>query len=98
MLREIVSNVAEPAKSRRMIRVPWTTGTSEEEARAYLQTRLTVFYKLMFWCFLTLVAFLYAAYSVYPTIAPVGQKWVWLAFTGSLAMMAAIWRGLLLRR
>ena len=38
-----------------MIRAPWSSGSSEEESRVYLQTRLTVLYKLMFWAFVVLI-------------------------------------------
>ena len=39
-------------------------------SRAYLQSRLTVLYKLMFWAFSALMAFLWVAYRLYPAIEP----------------------------
>ncbi len=81
-----------------MLRAPWSSGSSEEESRAYLQTRLTVLYKLMFWCFVVLIGFLWAVYDRYPGIAPRHQFWVNVAFVAGLAAEAFIWRGLLLRR
>jgi hypothetical protein len=38
--------MADPGRSRRSIRVHW--GANEEESRAYLQTRLTVLFRIMF--------------------------------------------------
>jgi serine/threonine-protein kinase len=82
-----------------MIRAPWAGGSSEEESRAYLQTRLTVLFKLMFWCFVALVLFLAAAYHRYPDIEPALQRpYVYGAFALGLAILAFLWRGLLVRR
>ena len=75
----------------------WTGTTSEEEARAYLQTRLTLFSKLMFWSFVVLVAFLAAMYWRYPEIKPTDND---IIFTGAfvgLGIMAVIWRVILVR-
>jgi eukaryotic-like serine/threonine-protein kinase len=80
-----------------MIRAPWSTGSSEEEARAYLQARLTVLYKLMFWCFGVLIGFLLVVYWQNPTIKPRLQNWVTAAFVAGLAIMAYLWRGKLVR-
>jgi serine/threonine-protein kinase len=81
-----------------MIRAAWSSGSSEEEARAYLQTRLTTLYRLMFWCFTVLVGFLWAFYTRYPDIKPTLQFWVSAAFVGGLAIQGTIWRGWLVRR
>ncbi len=85
-----------------MLRAPWSTGSSEEESRAYLQTRLTFLYRLMFWCFVALVGFLYAAYTVYAgpeyNIVPRHQGWVYILFLSGLTVQATIWRGFLVRR
>jgi hypothetical protein len=48
---------------------PWGAGTNDEETRAYLQARLTLFTKLMFIAIVTLMALLTVMYAVYP-IAP----------------------------
>jgi eukaryotic-like serine/threonine-protein kinase len=81
-----------------MIRAPWSSGSSEEEARAYLQARLTVLYKLMFWCFLVLIGFLWLVYWAHPEIEPALQIWINAAFVAGLAIMAYLWRVKLLRK
>jgi len=81
-----------------MIRAPWSTGSSEEEARAYLQARLTVLYKLMFWCFVILIGFLWVTYLQYKDIKPRLQVWVNTAFVTGMAIEGFIWRGLLVRK
>ncbi len=98
----ILSTVVEPAGSGRMLGAPWSASTADEggarhESRAYLQTRLTVLFQLMFWCFAVLVLFLYGAYQKYPEIEPALNRWVYLGFTGGLAILAVMWRGLLVR-
>ena len=94
----IVDNVVEPALSKRMLRAPWSGGSSEEEARANLQARLTVLFKLMFWCFATLMMFLQALYWRYPEVRPGLNNWVFGGFGVGLVNLGVIWRGLLLRR
>ncbi len=89
---------AEPGRLRRMIRAPWSRGSSEEEARAYLQGRLTVLYKLMFWCFLVLIGFLWVVYYQNPTLEPELQEWVWTVFAVGMTILAALWRLKLLRK
>jgi serine/threonine-protein kinase len=81
-----------------MIRAPWSSGSSEEEARAYLQGRLTVLYKLMFWCFTVLIGFLWGAYTLIPDVAPKLQVWVNVVFVSGMTVEAFIWRVLLVRR
>jgi hypothetical protein len=81
-----------------MIRAPWSQGTSEEESRAYLQSRLTLLYQLMFWCFVALIGFLEAAYLRYDTIRPAQQEYVRGAFVVGLAAQGYVWRRWLVRR
>jgi hypothetical protein len=81
-----------------MIRAPWSSGSSEEESRAYLQARLTLQYQLMFWCFLALIGFLEAVYFRYRTIRPDNQAYVRIAFFVGLAIQGYIWRRWLVRR
>jgi serine/threonine-protein kinase len=76
---------------------PWAPGSHAEEVRAYLQARLTLFTKLMFTAFATLMAFLSAMYAAYP-IAPRHNEVIFGGALAGLAVMAAIWRGLLVRR
>jgi hypothetical protein len=41
-------------------RAVWGTAKTEEETRAYLQERVTLLFKLMFWSLFALMAFLAA--------------------------------------
>ncbi len=79
-------------------RVPlWRSAQTDEEARAYLQSRLNLYSKLMFWSFVTLLVFLSTTYRFYD-IAP---KYNDLVFGGAavmLAVMALVWRLLIVRR
>ncbi len=77
-------------------RLAWGAG-SDEEARAYLQERLAVFSKALFWSFVALVVFLFAMYSTYPTIQPHNQRLIYGTATLALAILAFLWRYLLLR-
>jgi serine/threonine-protein kinase len=97
-MQSIVVDVVEPSRSRRSMRAAWSLAKSEEEARAHLQSRLTFLFKLMFWSFVALVAFLWLLYHRYPDIEPRLQKYVYAMATGGLALMAFMWRGVLLRR
>jgi serine/threonine-protein kinase len=80
-----------------MIRGPWTSGSTEEESRAYLHSRLIVLWRLMFAAYLALGVFLAIAYTRYPDTEPRLQIYVYGAFTGGLAVMALQY-ALLLRR
>jgi hypothetical protein len=93
-----VGNVAEPARSRRLLRVPWSSGSSEEESRAYLQTRLTLLFKLMFWCFSTLLAFLASMYVLYPAVRPEYNDYVAAGFIFGLVNLGVIWAVLVRRQ
>ena len=81
-----------------MIRVLWGAATTEEESRAYLQARLTSLFKLMFWSFVALLTFLGLMYAAYPGIAPHNNSIVFASATVGLAVMAFLWRGVLVRR
>jgi eukaryotic-like serine/threonine-protein kinase len=98
MLPPIVVEVAEPGRSRRMIRAPWSHGTPESESRALLQERLTLLFKLLFWCFVALMAFIWGAYQIYPDVRPTLQAYVYLAFGIGILSQAFTWRVVLLRR
>ncbi|HTR50958.1 MAG TPA: serine/threonine-protein kinase [Kofleriaceae bacterium] len=89
--------VADAARSRRNLRVPWST-SGKAESRSYLQARLTVLFKLMFWTFVALIAFLFVLYASFPSIEPTYQKYVYALSAVGLAIMASIWRLLLVRR
>lgn len=81
-----------------MVRILGGTAT-EEEARAYLQARLTVLWKVMFWAYVFVIASQWVLYElVYPDIRPEYQEYVYLMTSAALALMAFIWRGVLVRR
>ncbi|HZJ66191.1 MAG TPA: serine/threonine-protein kinase [Kofleriaceae bacterium] len=86
-----------PARSRAVL---WRTGSSssEDDARAYLQTRMTLFSKLMFWSIVALLVFLTAMYRMYPGIEPTYNDIIFAGAIVLLAIMALSWRVLLLRR
>ncbi|MGE5182144.1 MAG: hypothetical protein ACM31C_08780, partial [Acidobacteriota bacterium] len=74
------------------MRTPWAATSSEAESRAYLQGRLAVFSKVMFWAFLALLAFMALLYEAYPTIEPKLQVVIYIVATVALAVLAAFWR------
>jgi len=97
--------VADPAKSSRRIqavrRRAWRAGgeaRTEDEARDYLQKRLALFSKSVFWAFAALLLFLFAMYSVYPDIKPQYQEIIYGAAVIALTILAFIWRALLVRK
>lgn len=92
-----VGSAGESARSRQMLRAPWSTGASEEESRAYLHARVMVLWRLMFWCFLALVVFLACAYTVYPHVQPERQELVYIAFAFGLVVIVLIRRIWLVR-
>jgi serine/threonine-protein kinase len=87
-----------PSASHRAI--PWSTTPTDEEARAFLQSRVTSLFKLMFWSFLALVGFLAGLYEYYgeDVVAPAARKWVYLLCAAGIGSMGFIWRVLLVRR
>ena len=84
------------ASSRAAGPVRWAD-SHDEEARAYLQARLTLFTKLIFTAIATLMAFLLVMYSAYP-IAPRHNDLIFGGALAELGVMAFLWRGLLVRR
>jgi hypothetical protein len=80
--------------------VLWRTGasSSEDDARAYLQTRMTLFSKLMFTSIIALLVFLTAMYQMYPGIEPIYNDIIFAGAVVLLAVMALLWRVLLVRR
>jgi serine/threonine protein kinase len=71
---------------------------SPVEGRAFLQERLTTFTKLMFWSFVALCVFLGVMYQIYPDKAPEHNDKIFGGAVVGLAMMAFIWRFLLVRK
>ncbi len=78
--------------------MPWRRGSSEEESRAHLQARLTTLFKLMFWCYVALMAFIAGSYWRYPDVQPKHQILVYGAFAVGVTVQAFVWRMVLLRR
>jgi hypothetical protein len=73
--------------------------TTDEEARAYLQSRLTALWKVMFWAFVILIASQWVMYEMlYPRSKPHHQDTIYVTATCGLVLMALIWRGVLVRR
>jgi len=89
--------VGDAATSRKLIAQarprPWAS-PSEEEARAYLQARLNLYSKLLFWSFVALLAFLSGAYRLDLIMIP-NASLVFIGAAVMLAVMALIWRGVL---
>src|SRR4051812_12651300 len=85
-----------------MLRAPWSPGTPEGESRAFLQERLALLLKVLFWCYVALTAFLAIFYRAYrdhvPAVVPAHQVYVWWAFAGGMTCQAIVWRVLLLRK
>ncbi len=89
----------EPETSRKMIRrALWGSAQTEEETRAYLQERVTLLFKLMFWSLFALMAFLAITFTTDDDNAPFQRKYVYASAVIGLSTMAFIWRGLLVRR
>jgi eukaryotic-like serine/threonine-protein kinase len=88
------------AMSRKMIkRALWGAAQSEAESRAFLQQRVTLLYKIMFWSLVALMVFLAGMYAIYEEeTAPAQRHWVYLAATVGFVAMAFCWRGLLVRK
>ena len=92
--------MADPGRSRRLIRTPWGA-SNEEESRAYLQQRLTLLWKIMFWSYVLLIASQWAlwdGFQVQPDRRPWGQDYIYITAGSALTVMAVIWRGILVRR
>ena len=89
----------QPETSRKMIRrALWGAAQSEDETREYLQERVTLLFKLMFWSLIALVAFLASTYALFPDDAPKHRNLVYVNAALGFASMGFIWRVLLVRR
>ena len=73
-------------------------GDVAETARRYLQTRLTLFTRLMFASMVALLVFLTAMYQRYPAIEPARNHVIFAGATILLGVMAVLWRAVLVRR
>jgi eukaryotic-like serine/threonine-protein kinase len=89
--------VADPGRSRRLLRTQLGR-SSEEEARTYLQARLTLLYKLMFWSYVLLVVGQGLLWETTQLAEePAHQTAIYFAAVGALVLMAVLWRVCLLR-
>jgi serine/threonine-protein kinase len=81
-----------------LIRTHWAA--NPEESRASLQGRLTLLWKIMFWAYVVLLGAQYFLWNVANLGGPrpAYQNGIYAAGVGGLALMAFIWRGLLVRR
>jgi serine/threonine-protein kinase len=77
---------------------PWSATDSGEEVRAYVQARLNLFSKLMFWVFWILVGFVLGLYEIYPSARPARSGIVHETAIGSLVVLGLIWYFALHRR
>jgi serine/threonine-protein kinase len=84
--------------ARRIVQAVHEPTASEEEARSYLQERLALLFNLMFWSIVVLLGFLWFLYREYDEIAPKRQSLVFVGSAVGLAIMAFVWRVLLVRR
>jgi serine/threonine-protein kinase len=80
----------------RRIRAP-VVSANEEEARAYLQGRITALFKLMFWSLVLLIGFLWGWYTIYDQV-PARRYLVYAGSAVGLGAMGFIWRAMLVRR
>ena len=78
-----------------MLRVQAARPIDADTARADLQSRLASLFKLMFWSFAVLLAFLWGLYHAYPEIEPRHNGWVYTIAAAGLAIMGVLWRGVL---
>ena len=92
------ARISSTRMSRQMVRAMLSDSQSEEEARAFLQGRVTVLFKLMFWSLFALMVFLAVLYEVDPENAPADRTWVYAHSALGLGGMAFIWQVLLVRR
>lgn len=89
--------------SHRVLRPHLRGASSEAEAREALQLRLTVLFKLMFWCFVAVLAFLWTLYNTQPLydgkrLGPRYNDYVYGSFAVGLVIHGILWRGVLARR
>ncbi len=85
--------------------VPWRT-PGDDDATSYLQSRLVVLSKAMFWSFCVLLVFMAVAYTSYSDLklpdrvglAPRDNNTIFVISAGGVVILAALWRMLLVRR
>src|SRR5215213_1527708 len=91
--------MAGAATSRKMVTRAWWLGmASDEESRAYLQTRLLVLSQLIFWSYSSLLVLMFLLYKRYPDIEPLHNNKIYGAGAGGMVILVSIWRGWLARK
>ncbi len=94
--------MAEPKRSTRLAaqtkRRLGGEASTDEEARSSLQARLNVYSKIMFWAFVALIVFLMLTYQFVLDQKPALWTYVFAGAIAMLAVMAIIWRVVLVRR
>ncbi len=65
--------------------------SSDRESRAFMQQRLALLLKLLFWSFIPLLAFMNAMYAAYPSTRPVGATSINILAAAGLIAMLGIW-------
>jgi serine/threonine-protein kinase len=92
----------EATRSRQLIaqasRALWGTAQTDEEARRYLQTRFTLYTKLMFTSMAMLLVFVAGMYWFFDTRAPANNDLIFSGSAAALVVMAFIWRAVLVRK
>ena len=97
-----MNRLPKPSRSRQLLaQTPLAlrpTAPSDDEGRGYLQTRMTLYAKLMFFSIVALLVFLTVMYRIYPTIEPRHNDVILIGGTIGLGVMAILWRWVLRRR
>jgi eukaryotic-like serine/threonine-protein kinase len=86
------------ASRRLLTRAGWLGMSTDEESRAYLQERLVLLSRLLFWSFAALLVGMVLLYRAYPKIEPIENRTIYETALVGLAVLGIIWRGLLERR
>ena len=81
-----------------LARAGWQAMSTDDESRTYLQTRLTMLSRLMFWSFVVLLVGMVLLYRTYPTLEPERNNAIYEIALVGLVVLGVIWRGALLRR
>ena len=75
----------------------WRASSSDEEARAFLQRRLSTFSAVLFTALAVVNAVFFVLYGVYDQIAPTHWHAVMIGAGSGLVALVAIWRLVLVR-
>jgi serine/threonine-protein kinase len=77
---------------------PWNPAATSEETRAYVQQRLALFCKLMFWTWWLVLGFVIAMYEQYPTTRPQRADLVHALAAIGLVLLGGIYWTMLRKR